>query len=55
MVDNEGAPGTLLSGARVACGEGSLELIEVQAAGKLIVSGVAFVNGARLAVGALLG
>lgn len=51
VVEGGGAPGTLLSGARVACGEGALELVEVQAPGKRAVSGADLVNGARLAVG----
>lgn len=54
VVGGAGAPGTLLSGARVACGAGALELLEVQAAGKRAVSGADFVNGARLVVGTRL-
>lgn len=53
-VEGEGQPGTLLAGARVACGSGAIELVEVQAPGKKAVRGVDFVNGARLAVGQLL-
>ncbi len=55
VVDGAGPSGTLLPGARVACGAGALELIEVQAPGKRAVSGVDFVNGARLDAGARLG
>lgn len=50
-VAGKGVPGTLLDGARVACGEGALELIEVQAPGKKAVSGRDWVNGARLRPG----
>ncbi len=55
VVPGSGEPGMLLAGARVACGEGALELVEVQAAGKRAVSGTDFFNGARLGVGARLG
>lgn len=54
-VPESGEPGTLLPGARVACGEGALELLDVQAAGKRAVSGADYFNGARLGVGARLG
>lgn len=53
-VEGEGQPGTLLSGARVVCGAGAVELLEVQAPGKKAVRGTDFVNGARLAVGQVL-
>ncbi len=46
-----GQPGSLLDGARVACGEGALELLEVQAPGKKPVSGRDWMNGARLRPG----
>ena len=47
------APGTLLSTdpLLVACGEGALRLLTVQAAGRRPVSADAFVNGARLSKG----
>jgi methionyl-tRNA formyltransferase len=50
-VEGAGSPGTLLDGARVACGSGALELLEVQAPGKRPVKGVDFVNGTRLVKG----
>ncbi len=52
-VDGEGAPGTVLSlkPLRIACGEGAIDLIEVQAPGKRPVAGEAFANGAHLEVG----
>ncbi len=46
-----GEPGTLLDGARVACGEGAIELLEVQVPGKKAVSGRDWMNGARLRPG----
>lgn len=48
-------PGTVLDGARVACGDsGAIELLEVQAPGRKPVRGVDFVHGARLAPGEAL-
>ena len=51
--DGEGAPGEVLSlkPLRIACGEGAIDLIEVQAPGKRPVAGEAFANGAHLEVG----
>ncbi len=54
-VPSPGAPGTLGSGAVVACGEGALELLEVQLPGKKAVRGVDFVNGCRVQAGERLG
>ena len=55
-VDGSGAPGEVLSTAPlvVACGQGALELITVQAPGRRALDGAAFANGARLAVGGTL-
>lgn len=52
-VEGAGAPGEVLSvdPLVVACGEGALELEEVQAPGKRAVSGPAFARGLRLEVG----
>jgi len=55
VAEGAAAPGTVLPGARVACGEGALELVEVQAPGKRAVSGADFLNGARIKVGDRLG
>lgn len=55
VADGAGAPGTVLAGARVACGAGALELVQVQAPGKKPVSGADFFNGARLRGGEVLG
>lgn len=51
-----GAPGTLLDDRlTVACGEDALRLIRVQRAGRPPTDGAAFLRGARLAPGAVLG
>ncbi|MFN7144027.1 MAG: methionyl-tRNA formyltransferase, partial [Myxococcota bacterium] len=49
------APGEFLPGPVVACGEGALELLEVQLPGKKAVRGVDFVNGSRVKPGERLG
>lgn len=54
-VTDAGEPGAMLAGARVRCGSGALELLEVQQAGRKVVRGVDWVNGARVAVGEALG
>lgn len=55
LVEGRGAPGTLLaSGLTIACGEGALELLEVQKAGKGPVSGDAFLRGTSLQPGDVL-
>jgi methionyl-tRNA formyltransferase len=53
--EGEGAPGERLGGARVACGEGAIELVAVQAAGRRPVTGLEFFNTARLSVGDRVG
>lgn len=47
----ERVPGELLPGGRVVCGEGALELHDVQLPGRKPVSGRDFYNGARVAAG----
>lgn len=54
-LDGTGEPGVIQKGARVGCGQGLLELIEVQLPGKKPVRGADFVNGARVAPGERLG
>ncbi len=54
-VAGSGAPGEVLAGAVVACGEGALELLEVQLPGKKAVRGLDWVNGSRVARGERLG
>ena len=57
LADGEGRPGTLLDEAgTVACGEGAVRLVELRRAGKGgTVGGDAFLRGARLLPGAVLG
>lgn len=51
-----GEPGRLISHPlRVVCGEGALELIEVQLEGRKRVAADAFVNGQRIVAGDILG
>ncbi len=52
------APGTVVDARdrlRVACGSGSLELLEVQSAGRRAMTAAEFLRGARLAPGERLG
>jgi len=52
-VDGKGAPGEVLgvSPLRIACGQGALELVRVQAPGRKPLSGQDFANGARVVPG----
>lgn len=53
--DGSGTPGTLLDDTlTIACGAGALRLLRVQRPGKGAVDARAFLNGARLAPGAML-
>ncbi|MBB4196882.1 methionyl-tRNA formyltransferase [Rhodoblastus sphagnicola] len=55
LAQASGAPGEILDAApTVACGHGALKLIEVQRAGRGVVSGVEFARGAHVAPGARL-
>lgn len=55
-VERSGVPGALVGEpCVVACAEGAVDLVEVQRAGGKPIDGAAFRNGARLAVGAVLG
>ena len=59
-VEGCGAPGTVLCadgrrGLTVACGEGALQLTQVQPAGKAAMEGTAFVRGYPIAAGMRLG
>lgn len=51
VVEGNGAAGTLLEGDRVACGQGALQLVEVQLPGGKRMDGGSFVNGARVGPG----
>ena len=57
LAEGEGHPGELLDSKKlvVACGEGALELTEVQLAGAKRMSGPVFLMGKQLPKGALLG
>ena len=44
-VDGEGQPGTVIGGLSVACGQGALELIHVQPAGKSAMDAGAYLRG----------
>ena len=56
VVDGVGAPGTLIGDEpTVACGAAALRLVTVQRAGKAPADGAAYLRGARLAVGSVLG
>ncbi len=56
VVDGVGAPGTLIGDEpTVACGAAALRLVTVQRAGKAPADGAAYLRGARLAVGTVLG
>lgn len=56
-VQGSGAPGEIIDGHRmlVACGEGALELLEVQAEGAKRIAAADFMNGKRVQTGELLG
>jgi methionyl-tRNA formyltransferase len=55
LADSSGAPGTVIGDdLTVACGSGTVRLIEVQRAGKSPVSASEFLRGAGLKVGAIL-
>ncbi|MCP3058202.1 methionyl-tRNA formyltransferase [Myxococcus sp. K38C18041901] len=55
VADGKGAPGTVLSagaeGIEVACGEGSLVLLDIQLEGKRVMKAAEFLTGHKLAVG----
>ena len=48
-------PGTVLGGLDVACGEGALRLLRVQRPGRAPMAADAFLRGAPVAAGTLLG
>ncbi|MCW2282332.1 methionyl-tRNA formyltransferase [Rhodoblastus acidophilus] len=53
LTKGSGAPGEILDAApTIACGSGALKLVEVQRAGRGVVSGEEFARGAKLAAGA---
>jgi methionyl-tRNA formyltransferase len=55
LAPGSGDPGEILDAApTIACGSGALKLVEVQRAGRGVVSGVEFARGVKLAAGARL-
>jgi methionyl-tRNA formyltransferase len=54
LAQGSGAPGTLIGEGVVACGEGAVELVQVQRGGKAPMPFADFSRGARLAAGARL-
>ncbi len=55
LAQESGAPGTILDGLIVACGEGAIEITQVQPEGKAPMTAEAYLLGARLAPGTVLG
>jgi methionyl-tRNA formyltransferase len=55
LADGAGEPGTLLDpSGTVACGDGAVQLVQVQRAGRVLASGAEFLRGARIRPGARL-
>jgi methionyl-tRNA formyltransferase len=54
-VDGAGAPGEVLHGLSVACGEGATDILEVQAEGRARQDATSFLRGAPIAPGTRLG
>jgi methionyl-tRNA formyltransferase len=55
LAAGQGASGTVVGDGVIACGEGAIELVQIQRGGKAAMSFADFARGARLAVGARLG
>ena len=55
LAQGAGAPGTVIGDGLIACGDGAIELVQVQRGGKAAMSFAEFARGARLAPGARLG
>ena len=51
----QGAPGVVIGEGVIACGQGAIELVQVQRGGKAAMSFADFARGAKLAPGARLG
>ena len=54
-VDGTGAPGTVLEGLTVACGDGALSLTRLQREGKGAMDAATFLNGNQVPAGMVLG
>lgn len=50
-----GAPGTVITGLTIGCGSGAVDVTEVQPEGKPRMTAEAYLRGARIAPGALVG
>jgi len=55
LAAGSGAPGTVLSGLTIACGSGAVDLTEVQPEGKPRMTAEAFLRGARIVPGTVVG
>ena len=55
LADGAGAPGRVLSGLTIACGTGAIEITELQPEGKPRMTTEAYLRGARIAPGVVLG
>ena len=55
LADGWGAPGTVMAGLTVACGRGAVEITEVKPEGKPRMTAEAYLRGARIAPGTVLG
>jgi methionyl-tRNA formyltransferase len=55
LAEGQGAPGEILTGLTVACGSGAVELLAVQPEGKPPMAAEAYVRGARLVPGDIMG
>jgi methionyl-tRNA formyltransferase len=55
MAEGSGAPGEVLSGLTVACGTGAVQITEVQPEGKPAMTAEAYLRGARIPAGTVLG
>lgn len=53
-VDGTAAPGTVLEGFTIACGQGAVQVLSVQREGKRATTAEAFLNGYRFAPGTVL-
>lgn len=54
LVEGSGKPGEVQDGLTVACGDGAVELLRLQRAGKGAVDAAAFLNGTAIAAGDLM-
>jgi methionyl-tRNA formyltransferase len=55
LAKGNGAPGAVLDGLTIACGQGAVEITELQPEGKPGMAAEAYLRGARIAPGVVLG